>query len=389
MSTPDPDRDELIAAILRASAEMSTSRAAFTQVVAERFGLAATDVECLGLLAAEGAMPVGRLGELIALTTGATTRMVDRLEQAGYVRRVPDPADRRRVIVEPVAAQTASIAKAFDPLDAAARDALADTPDGDVRAVHAYLGGVVTASREIVAGMRAPGAAAAAVPSPDGDALALGSTAPVAAATQGRLAFVTGAPSVVIATDPHLGGDLYRARFRGAVPSARVRDGVVTIRYPRFAWFDFRARIGDQRVDATAHWRRDQTDLVLNDRLPWAIEFRGGATAIKADLSALQLQSFVVAGGAGGVRLSVGAPSGIVRIRLKGGARDVIVERPLGVAVRLRISGGHRKATLDGMETWSDGRVETDGAEAIPDRYEIELTGGADRVTVRVAAPEG
>ena len=45
MSTPNPDRDELIAAILRASAEMSTSRAAFTQVVAERFGLAATDVE--------------------------------------------------------------------------------------------------------------------------------------------------------------------------------------------------------------------------------------------------------------------------------------------------------------------------------------------------------
>ncbi len=387
MSTPEFDRDRMVAAILRSSAEMSAGRAGFTQVVAERFGLATTDVECLGLLAAEGAMPVGRLGELTALTTGATTRMVDRLEQAGYVRRVPDPADRRRVIVEPVAARTASIAAAFDPLDGVMRDALADTPDGDVRAVHAYLGEVVAASLSIVAGMRAPGAAAVAASSPTGGA-ASGSTAPVAAATQGRLVFVTGAPSVVIATDPHVGADLYRARFHGAVPSARVRDGVVTIRYPRFAWFDFRTRIGDQRVDATAHWRRDQTDLVLNDRLPWAIEFRGGATDIKADLRALQLQSFVVAGGAGGVRLSMGAPSGIVQVRLKGGAREVIVERPPGVAVRLRVSGGYRKATLDGMATWSDGRVETDGAEAVPDRYEIELMGGADRVTVCSAAPE-
>ena len=71
MSTPEIERDELVAAILRATAEMSTGRAAFTQVVAERFGLAATDVDCLGLLASEGAMAVGRLGELTALTTGA------------------------------------------------------------------------------------------------------------------------------------------------------------------------------------------------------------------------------------------------------------------------------------------------------------------------------
>ena len=42
-------------------------------------------------------MTVGRIGELTGLTTGATTRLVDRLEQAGFVRRVADPADRRRV----------------------------------------------------------------------------------------------------------------------------------------------------------------------------------------------------------------------------------------------------------------------------------------------------
>jgi DNA-binding MarR family transcriptional regulator len=34
------------------------------------------------------------------LTSGAATRMLDRLERIGYVRRLPDRGDRRRVLVE-------------------------------------------------------------------------------------------------------------------------------------------------------------------------------------------------------------------------------------------------------------------------------------------------
>jgi DNA-binding MarR family transcriptional regulator len=47
-------------------------------------------------------MPAGRLGELTGLTSGAVTGTIDRLEQAGYVRRANDPKDRRRTIVEPI-----------------------------------------------------------------------------------------------------------------------------------------------------------------------------------------------------------------------------------------------------------------------------------------------
>ena len=46
-------------------------------------------------------MPAGKLGEMTGLTTGAVTGMIDRLEEAGYVRRTNDPKDRRRTIVEP------------------------------------------------------------------------------------------------------------------------------------------------------------------------------------------------------------------------------------------------------------------------------------------------
>jgi DNA-binding MarR family transcriptional regulator len=47
-------------------------------------------------------MPAGRLAELTGLTTAAVTSIIDRLEEAGYVRRTNDPKDRRRTIVEPV-----------------------------------------------------------------------------------------------------------------------------------------------------------------------------------------------------------------------------------------------------------------------------------------------
>jgi DNA-binding MarR family transcriptional regulator len=47
-------------------------------------------------------MPAGRLAELTGLTTAAVTGIIDRLEEAGYARRVNDPNDRRRTIVEPV-----------------------------------------------------------------------------------------------------------------------------------------------------------------------------------------------------------------------------------------------------------------------------------------------
>jgi len=36
----------------------------------------------------------------MGLSTGAVTAMLDRLEKAGYIWRVRDPADRRRVLVE-------------------------------------------------------------------------------------------------------------------------------------------------------------------------------------------------------------------------------------------------------------------------------------------------
>ncbi|MGI0016178.1 MAG: MarR family winged helix-turn-helix transcriptional regulator [Nitrososphaera sp.] len=95
------ERKEIIQDIIDKRREMSTETIMFHQAVADTLGLHITDHKCLDLIRRYGAMPAGRLGELTGLTTGAVTGIIDRLEQAGYVRRTNDPKDRRRTIVEP------------------------------------------------------------------------------------------------------------------------------------------------------------------------------------------------------------------------------------------------------------------------------------------------
>ncbi|HEX7034107.1 MAG TPA: MarR family transcriptional regulator [Nitrososphaera sp.] len=94
-------REEVIQAINDKLREMSTETIMFHQAVADVLGLHITDHKCLDLIYRFGAMPAGKLAELTGLTTGAVTGTIDRLEEAGYVRRASDPKDRRRTIVEP------------------------------------------------------------------------------------------------------------------------------------------------------------------------------------------------------------------------------------------------------------------------------------------------
>ncbi len=82
---------------------MTSYSALFSQAVAERLGIHHTDMETMDFLNLFGPMSAGELSERTGLSTGATTRLIDRLEAAGFVRRTTDPRDRRRVIIEPAA----------------------------------------------------------------------------------------------------------------------------------------------------------------------------------------------------------------------------------------------------------------------------------------------
>jgi hypothetical protein len=65
-------------------------------------GLNATEWYALSQVGLAGSLTSGELASRTGMSTGATTRLIDRLERAGYVRRTIDPADRRKVVVEVV-----------------------------------------------------------------------------------------------------------------------------------------------------------------------------------------------------------------------------------------------------------------------------------------------
>jgi DNA-binding MarR family transcriptional regulator len=75
----------------------------FNLKVADQVGLNGTDMQCLNLLELQGSATPGELARFAMLTTGGITVVLDRLEKAGYVRREPNPQDRRSSIVRPVA----------------------------------------------------------------------------------------------------------------------------------------------------------------------------------------------------------------------------------------------------------------------------------------------
>jgi DNA-binding MarR family transcriptional regulator len=88
--------EELITEVRRS--QNATDR--FDQAVADALGLNRTDMRCLDIIEREGRVPAGRLAEETGLTSGAITTVLDRIERAGYARRVSDASDRRRVLVE-------------------------------------------------------------------------------------------------------------------------------------------------------------------------------------------------------------------------------------------------------------------------------------------------
>jgi len=87
-----------------------------SQTVAARFGLNTTDLECLDLIQLQGQVSAGQLAAATGLTSGAVTALIDRLQRAGYVERVDDPADRRRVLVRIRKGAIVEIAKVYAPM---------------------------------------------------------------------------------------------------------------------------------------------------------------------------------------------------------------------------------------------------------------------------------
>lgn len=95
-------RAQVLEELAAVGREHSDATVLFHAAVAARLGLHPTDYKALGLLERLGPMSAGQIAEHSGLATASVTNLIDRLEEKGFVRRVPDARDRRRVMVEVV-----------------------------------------------------------------------------------------------------------------------------------------------------------------------------------------------------------------------------------------------------------------------------------------------
>jgi hypothetical protein len=197
-------------------------------------------------------------------------------------------------------------------------------------------------------------------------------------AIEARLELTHGGTHVAIRTAEI--DDLCRADFEGVAPKTDAKGGRVRIEYPRFS------------VRELLRHPSHRAEIDLTEELPWSVSINGGLGESSADLRGIDLRDFQIKGGAGSLRVVLPRPRGVVRVQIGGGASSVTVVHPPGTAVGLRITGGSTKLSFDGQNVGSRGgetRLETPGARAATDRYEIEVLGGASKLTVAAGEVAG
>ncbi|MBX3064534.1 MAG: MarR family transcriptional regulator [Anaerolineae bacterium] len=335
--------------------------ASFFRAAASRIEMTDTDMQVIDILESTGEATAGQLANLMGLTTGTFTAILNRLEKAGLVRRERDPNDGRRVLVR--LAKRSDGGKEISPLFASlgtAWEELADNYDDEHKAFlleflqrsNALAGEEIVRLRE--------------VPS-DSEGLF---TAPLGGLDHAQFVVSSDTFGLNLRAGEIMGA-LYHARFEGPVPDVKVKDGVVTIRYPRRLWLP-----GMEKRAA---------EVTLSSAVQWQIVLQGGASEITAELSELNLSSLEVKGGAHMAQIDLPAPSGIVPVRISGGAVQTSIRRPAGTAARVHLKGWASEFVFDD-QTFSavgnDVRLQSQNFDPAAPFYDIDVDSSVSQLTI-------
>ena len=143
-----------MARLEQALQDVSGTGVLFSHAAAERLGLNMTDLECMGVIQ-RGPATAGQLAAATGLTTGAITGVIDRLERAGFAKRVPDENDRRKVLVGMVPEAMARAMPIFEPMRRASAQVLSHYKDDELTLILDFLNRSQSASLEVLAKVRA------------------------------------------------------------------------------------------------------------------------------------------------------------------------------------------------------------------------------------------
>lgn len=141
------NREELLKVVTQAVYESSTTAVFFHTAIAEQLGIGPTEEKTL-LILSGGSLTAGEIAQHTGLTTASVTSLIDRLEKKGFVRRVRDTQDRRRVIVEPNEAKLAELMQVFASMQGVFVDLFDGYSDEQIATIADYLSKAAKRSRE-------------------------------------------------------------------------------------------------------------------------------------------------------------------------------------------------------------------------------------------------
>ncbi len=396
-------RAELITALDdEAGRKFSTATILYQLAIADRMGVGLTDLVCLEILSRTGAITAGELAELSGLTTGAITGVVDRLEKAGFARRVNDPNDRRRVMLElRVERFAANGGNPYDGLNERFNALYAEYSEDELALLLEFLRKSITifdeealrlreqtaaraqadkkphtkvnirarmeAQAEMHVDMRARMDADAQMHIRREDKGTRKFSAPRGNLEAARWEWLSGSAQVNLRGVPEL-SELYRAEFKHDIPLVRDQDGNISIQYRHRTLF---GRGGGN------------ADVELNTATMWELNFECGASNLELDLREISLRGFTLKSKMSKLSLLLPPPTGTQRLYLECGTSHLDLKRPKNVPVRLEFQGNDSRLIFERLRA----TVNTESRES-PDykratnRYVIEIVGGMNRVTV-------
>jgi DNA-binding MarR family transcriptional regulator len=333
--------------------------ASFFRAAAARIEMTDTDMQVIDLLESGGDSTAGQLANLMGLTTGTFTAILNRLEKAGLVRRERDPNDGRRVIVRLAAGSGGKqdIGLLFASLGKAWEEQAAQYDDEQKAFLFEFLQRSNALAREEITRLRET----------SGDDEGLFS-APLGNVKSARLVLQSeGIQLNLRARD--LAGALYQARFEGSAPDVKVKDGVITVRYPRRLWIPGK----EKRI----------AEVTLSTAIPWQISFKGSGAMMTAELGGLDLLELEANGAGSTFRVDLPNPKCAAPIRLGGVGSEFTVQRPLGVAARVQMKGWGSDVIVDGQSIAGISDVwQSPNYEEADLRYDIETSGSGSMTTI-------
>lgn len=141
-------RRRLNSRIKDALRDLAVQMALLNHRVGTHLGLRDADLECLDLVSRFGPIGPTALAKHAGLHPATLTGVLDRLERGGWVIRLPNPSDRRAVLVQVIKEREAETAEMFAGLNKSMDVICADYDDAELVLIADFLLRAAQAGRE-------------------------------------------------------------------------------------------------------------------------------------------------------------------------------------------------------------------------------------------------